>query len=256
MQIRPFHRIYRPIKDKLVDGYSDWAYIQDKQYSKNPTHYIQSYKIIQKDFINLLEYVEPADINLNTYSFRIMELIIKICIEIEANFKAILRENDYNPIDKKGDSIPEKKWNIYDYKKIVKSNLLDKYKIIIPNWKGDNGTISPYENWIQSNDLDWYSTYNTVKHDRNDNFCRANFNTLIKAMTGFQILLTSQYRDQDFSSSSTVLSVNGYDYYEGESTIGEYFRIIYPENIDENDYYSFNWTELSQEQCRFEKYKF
>jgi hypothetical protein len=38
--------------------------------------------------IEAVDYVEPADQNLNTYSFRIHELLMRACIEVEANCKA------------------------------------------------------------------------------------------------------------------------------------------------------------------------
>jgi hypothetical protein len=54
-------------------------------------------------------YVEPADKNLECYSYRIHALLLRACIELEANCKAILKENGYS----KGGN-----WKIDDYKKI------------------------------------------------------------------------------------------------------------------------------------------
>ena len=64
----------------------------DHNYSDHPEHYTRAFAILQKDIIGLFEYIEPSDINLVTYSFRIHELLVRTCIEVEANFKAILRE--------------------------------------------------------------------------------------------------------------------------------------------------------------------
>ena len=46
---KPFHRNYRPVKDGFNSGYSDWAYIIDKEYAKNPEHYVRAFLMIQKD---------------------------------------------------------------------------------------------------------------------------------------------------------------------------------------------------------------
>ena len=47
---------------------------------------------MQNDLVRLFEFIEPADENLSTYSYRTHELLIRSCIEAEANFKAILKE--------------------------------------------------------------------------------------------------------------------------------------------------------------------
>ena len=38
---------------------------------------------------DLFSYVEPADNNKKTFSYKIQQLFIRVCIELEANFKAI-----------------------------------------------------------------------------------------------------------------------------------------------------------------------
>jgi hypothetical protein len=71
--------------------------------------------ILLKDLQELFDYVEPADKNLSCYSYRIHALSRRACVEVEANCKAILKENGYT---KSGD------WNMGDYKKIEKTHLL------------------------------------------------------------------------------------------------------------------------------------
>lgn len=90
---KPFHRNYRGFANVPNSGHSQGAYIVDPNYAESPEHYVRAFLLIQKDLENLFEYVEPADDNLDTYSFRIHELFLRSCIEIEANFKAILKEN-------------------------------------------------------------------------------------------------------------------------------------------------------------------
>ncbi len=97
-------------------GYSRWAYIKDKDYANDPAQYIRAFSIIQTDLERLFEYVEPSPESLLSYSYRIHELIMRICIEIEANFKAILSENIYTPaIDRYGNAV----LNMNVYKKTV-----------------------------------------------------------------------------------------------------------------------------------------
>jgi hypothetical protein len=55
---------------------------------------------------------------------------MRICIEVEANFKAILNENIY--------SKDEKDWNMDDYKKINITHHLSSYKVTLPIWNDRN----------------------------------------------------------------------------------------------------------------------
>jgi len=95
---KPFHRNFRGFVVGSNSGYSQWAYVVDRAYAEAPEHYVRAFMIIQNDLQKLFEYVEPADENLGTYSYRIHELFMRSCIELEANFKAILRENIFGSV--------------------------------------------------------------------------------------------------------------------------------------------------------------
>ena len=101
--------------------------------------------LIQKDLQTLFEFIEPSDTNLTAYSYRTHELLIRTCIEIEANFKAILNENTFNPIDKNGHPRRENRWNIHDYKKVNKTHHLASYRVHIPIWKARGVSSNPFE---------------------------------------------------------------------------------------------------------------
>jgi len=89
---KPFHRNYRGFALCPNSGYSQWAYIIDRDYAIAPEHYVRAFLLMQNDLVRLFEFIEPADENLSTYSYRTHELLIRSCIEAEANFKAILKE--------------------------------------------------------------------------------------------------------------------------------------------------------------------
>ena len=94
---KPFHRNYRGIKAGPQSGYSGWAYIEDREYAKNPEHYVRAFALIQSDLQSIFEYLEPSDECRAAYSYRIHALFMRTCIEVEANFKAILEENTFTP---------------------------------------------------------------------------------------------------------------------------------------------------------------
>ena len=84
---RPFFRTCRPFADGEYESEHS-AYIRHPLYAKSPEHYTRAFLLIEKDVQTLFDYVEPADQNLHCYSFRIHELLLRTCVEIEANFKA------------------------------------------------------------------------------------------------------------------------------------------------------------------------
>jgi len=111
----PYKRNCRCFRDNSYRG----QYILHPDYAESPEQYIRAYLLIQKDLLNLFDYIEPSDNNQKTYSFRIHELLIRTCIEIEANFKAILRENGLTVID----------FKYTDYLKLNLSHRLSSYEV-------------------------------------------------------------------------------------------------------------------------------
>ena len=250
---KPFHRNYRGFIESPNSGYSQWAYIVDRDYAQAPEHYVRAFLIIQNDLQKLFEFIEPSNQNLNTYSYRIHELFMRTCIEIEANFKAILRENTFNPTDNKANIRPEKRWNIHDYWKVNQTHHLSSYKIYLPIWDGNNSAFQPFKQWKNSSELFWYQAYNHSKHDRQNNFKEANLENLINSITALLILLSSQFGTQDFSPSITTRSVNTDSYYFTKPALGNYFHIDFPKDWSDDEKYDFNWTQLKMQPDRFEK---
>lgn len=251
--IKPFHRNYRPVKKGQNSGYSDWAYIVDHNYSQNPEYYTRAFSIIQQDIIKLFEFIEPADINNSTYSFRIHELLTRICIEIEANFKAILRENIFNPVDKYGKPKNEKNWNINDFKIVNKTHHLDNYSIQLPFWKGKTNIRKPFSEWKNNNGLKWYQAYNESKHDRVHNFDKANFENLIDAYAGLCTILSSQFRGEEFKPGGKSLGVNTDCYFGGGFGLGGFLIVDFPDDWKDEELYDFDWSKLKTQTVRFQK---
>ncbi len=250
---KPFHRNYRGFVKSPNSGYSQWAYIIDREYSDSPAHYVRAFLLIQSDLQRLFEFIEPSDCNLDTHSFRIHELLMRTCIEIEANFKAILKENIYNPTNREGKPIPENKWNIHNYRMVNKTHHLSSYKVYIPIWDGTQSSFEPFAQWATATELSWYQAYNNSKHDRKNAFKEANFFNLLNAVAGLLVLLSSQFRTEDFAPGNRSLAVEGYDYYSSEPALGDFFHIDFPNDWSEEEKYDFDWAELKKETNRFQK---
>src|SRR3990167_11160714 len=175
--------------------------------AKNALGCIFPFLLLQKDFINLLDYIEPSNTNLKTYSFRIHELFVRSCIEIESFCRTILKENSYGREDKK-------EMRMDDYKKLEKSHMLSEYQIKPQRWEGDKSIYRPFESWKNEGSLDWYKAYHSVKHNPHNDFREANFKNLINAICGVAVLLSSQFYTEDFSSDRSIL-IEGNDIDDG-----------------------------------------
>jgi len=252
-QTKPFHRNYRGFIPSSNSGYSQWAYIVDRSYAESPEHYVRAFTLIQRDLQTLFEFIEPSDTNLTAYSYRTHELLMRTCIEIEANFKAILKENIFNPVDKNGNPRSENKWNINDYRKVNKTHHLSAYRVHIPIWEGTNSAFDPFQQWTTSTELFWYQAYNKSKHDRHVQFKEANFKNLLNAVAGLLIVLSSQFGTQDFSPGEELVSVNVDSYYSTTPALGGFFHIEFPSDWCDEEKYDFNWTDLRKEADRFQR---
>lgn len=253
---KPYKRIYRPVNPILPNaGYSSWAYIIDKDYCKSGHNYVRAFLLILEDLEKLFEYIEPSTESFNSFSFRIHELFMRTCIEIETNFKAILIENDYKP-DK--DRFDNPIYNIRVYKRVNYSHHLSEYEVGLPQWStSELIKFKPFEAWAHDNQpLEWYQAYNMSKHDRQDNFGYANLSNLLQAVSGLLCLIHSQFRGENFSPSDWGIGAEGFDFYDMESSTGGVFRIKEPSNWTEDELYDFNWSELKNEEVRFQKYDY
>jgi hypothetical protein len=233
-------------------GYSGRGYIIDKEYAIEPMHYTRAFLIIQKDLEQLFEYVEPGKEGIKTYSYRIHQLLMRTCIEVEANFKAILNENIFTPaVDRFGNPI----LNMTIYKKVDVTHHLSSYAVILPIWNGPDRIIKPFRSWRTKagGSPEWYKAYNASKHDRHESFKKANLQNLLDAVAGLLVLISSQFGTQDFSAGQSGLALEGYDYHRLSPAIGSLFRIKFPNDWKRNEIYDFDWSVLQKQPNRFEK---
>jgi len=242
---KPYHRNCRQFVDGHYSEGGRWQYMVHPDYAKSPEHYVRAFLLIQKDLQTLFDYVEPADVNMDCYSYRIHELLMRTCMEVEANCKAILKENIYSK---------EKYLNMGDYKKLNVTHGLSSYKVRLPIWDGVSHIRQPFGNWADNEPLVWYSAYNSTKHDRHNEFKNANFKNLIDAVCGLLVILSSQFHTNDFSPGPTLLACEGGYHNDGmECAIGDYFRINFPNDWPKEDRYDFNWQNIQDEQHLFQK---
>lgn len=234
---KPFRRTARQF---INGGYSqggNWEYVSDPRYATGGADCVRAFLLLQKDFLELFDNIEPSDTNGACHSYRIHELMMRTCVEVEANCKAILLENGY---------VDTGRLNMGDYKKVNASHHLSSFEVKIPFWRGAHAIRRPYSEWQHLNPLPWYEAYNQTKHDRHANFEHASFNHLMEAICGLVTLLSAQFIIQDFSPAPGFLSLEGPA--DGmESALGGLFRVNYPSDWTLAEKYDFNWRVLTND---------
>jgi hypothetical protein len=247
---KPYRRTCRQFVDGNYQPHGNHDFIADPGFAKAPEQYVRAFLVIQKDLRDLFDYVEPVDENEKCYSYRIHELLMRSCIEVEANCKAILSENGYIQSGKD--------WNRGDYKKLNATHRLSSFKVKFPVWHGINAVRTPFASWGPSGgDLTWYDAYNAAKHDRHKQFKEANLGSLIDAVAGLVALLTSQFCDYDFEGPYVTQFVDATYKGDGfETAVGKYFRVKYPDDWPINERYDFNWEKIKSERDPFQSLTF
>lgn len=245
---RPFRRTVRQLADGSYANSGHGQYITHAKYAESGAQYVRSYLLLQKDLLELFDYVEPSATNQACYSYRIHALLLRACVEVEANLKAILRENGY-PTGKRD-------WTMEDYRKIEASHRLSGYQVAMPLWTGPGATRQPFKAWSfsPSGPLRWFQAYNSTKHDRHAEFEQASFESLVDACCGLVALLFAQFRNDDFSGVYHWVSEGPND--GSESAIGGYFRVIPPLDWDAAKRYDFNWQALKTDPDPFEMFDY
>src|SRR6478735_4491606 len=233
---KPYRRTCRP----RLDGRYGGEYLRHPHFAQEPRHFVRAFLSLQADLMVLMDYIEPADANLRAYSHKTQQLLVRACVEVEANLTAILRENGYG----------SGKLTMNDYRLVEHSHRLSGYRIRIPMWRGTASVRQPFARWAEvGQHLTWYRAYNKSKHDRHEHFQLATFEALIDAVAGLLVVLSAQFWTEDYSSTEQSLTVeSGYDTDDGmDSGIGGFFRVQFPVDWSSDERYSFNWQTLRDE---------
>lgn len=183
-----------------------------------PNLYWPVYKNLEKEFLELANYIHFSDDQLNIYSMHIADLIVRCSVEIEALSKELYSANGgiMSPIDSQGNSrdlyfdtdclnLLEQKWCL-SKKQIIVSAINfyltdEKYKILTPlhkaNKRGSSGSK-------------WKQAYQAVKHDRRNSLKKANIENLLHAM-GALYILNLYYKDEKIDIGRVYLSDHYFD---------------------------------------------
>jgi hypothetical protein len=142
-------------------------------------------EILFDGLIRIFRFIEPAGKNLDVFGHEIRNILILSCTELEAQFRGILKANNYS----------KKQTATKDYVKLFSFMKLAEFKIDFPLYPSLTARM-PFEHWNKDNPtktLPWYDAYNATKHDREVNFRDASLTHAIDAISACIIIFAAQY---------------------------------------------------------------
>ena len=142
--------------------------------------YWRHYLALEADFLKTIRFVEIDESNFNTFSIEFNKQLQSICSEIDVICKEICSF--------KGASNTR---NINQYAEIILKEYTDinSRNVIIKQYTSLK--LSPFEEWSLDPDYnspEWWKDYNSVKHDRTNNFSKANLKNVINSLAGLYLL--------------------------------------------------------------------
>ena len=247
----PYRRIIRPVgpgthaTHEYVRGSFDESYLFDPDYAPGRAQTIRAYHLLEKDLIRQFEYLEPADDNLQAYSHRLYELLLRASTEFEANCRAILQANRYKK---------RNNWTIGDYCNVNNSSRLSEYEVRIAIWREENKILHPFKDWASSKSLSWYREYNAVKHSRCKHFPKANLRNVLCAVSGLLAVLFSQFYVLCLRAHAPVAMYQIDDgWFLHDDSV---FAVKPPQGWEADEFYDFDWAALRGQADKFAEFPF
>jgi len=169
--------------------------------------YWNVYKNLEREFLQLAEVIHIDDKQLNVYSMRIADLLIRTWVEIESISKELYINNggpkiDQPYFDENCLNFLNREWNL-EKKEVMVTGTMFYFQ------KEELRTIRPLNRANKRGEPAWKRAYQAVKHDRANNLSKGNLEYLIKSLAGLY-LLNIYYLNQIFPLKriSSVLDVD------------------------------------------------
>lgn len=139
-------------------------------------------KLLWAELERVLEVVAPNVENFAAFGDTIRRAIIMTCAEIETEFFAILKENNY----------PNDRPNISDFMKVDRFTSLSIQTVEFLDFPSIPA-MEPFHSFSEQKAPYWWNNYNKLKHEMPDSISKANIETLFSAFAGLICLLASEY---------------------------------------------------------------
>jgi len=161
----------------------------------------QALRILVEKLDEILLFIEPSQEGLQTYSHKIRDLLILACTEVENQWRSLLNKANHQPIN--GNAFTTK-----DYVKLSPISHFHEYEIGLRSYDSFSAS-KPFENWDINNptkSLAWYNAYNETKHNRDQHFSSATFQSAIDAVAANIILYCTRFSPFILINDTNTLS--------------------------------------------------
>lgn len=173
------------------------------------------YQNIENEFLNITDYIRFEDKQLKVYSNKFIDLLLRICVEIESISKQLYLdnggENKENERELYFDTVClnylEEKWQISEkLVQIVNMNMFFSqeksflYPLKKANKRGTSGSK-------------WKRAYQAIKHNRGENYFQGNLENCLNGLAALY-LLNIYYKNMTYELNNITES-NGFDLSQG-----------------------------------------
>lgn len=149
------------------------------------------YLSLEKSLLEISEYIAITKDNYQCYSFKNMQLFYAVCSEIDSIFKHIRRNLGLEVTGKGNINIEDNITMLDDSFPVVRDTL------VVTNINGCTLEIQPFKRLfadyidkakVQKKEKSWWQQYNAVKHQRLNNFDKANLKNILESLSALHIL--------------------------------------------------------------------
>ena len=141
---------------------------------------------LDSDMALLSRYVEFNTANFNCYSIELARVLLAAASEVDVVCKQLCKK-----VNSTSSAV-----NINQYRDELRVAFpeLHKFKVLLPRF---GLTLCPWEQWNDPAGVPhWWTSYNKVKHQRHDEFHRANLENALNAFAGLFVILLHLYRQE------------------------------------------------------------
>lgn len=212
---------------------------------KEDSLYWNVYRQLEKDFLSIVEILHIDDKQINVYSMRIADLLLRTVVEIEALSKKLYfdyggnkaDDNDlYYDTDCLG--LLEEKWAISKRKvQVIGTDLYLNDE--------ENLVLTPLHKSFKrgTSGADWAKAYQAIKHNRVKSLEKGTIKNLMRAMAA--LFLLNIYNSQKVLKLGTISNVNDVDVSQGSSLFAVYVHPLKGISFDDKYDKLFNFTEYT-----------
>jgi hypothetical protein len=142
-------------------------------------HYWQYFVALESDLAGTTRFVEPVASNMTCYSIEFARVLLTAGSEVDVLCKVLCTQHGLTPT-------PE---NINGYRGAITSRFpgFTKLEILVPRY---NLSRFPWQSWESGITPNWWRAYNSVKHERQNNFPSANLANALNAVAGLFVLVS------------------------------------------------------------------